>query len=213
MRSAVAGIALGLLVIAALIAFVRYGMGPSQQSALQGAADPARIAAQVPLGFEGDRQIGAWKLSCGPEQQAPKTRGARPRTGKVSSEWKIPRCRVFAALSGSRNPDRGIRVTIRRAGLNRTLSLFVRFWPGDVRENDKASLRADKSIRVMAIRHCTQEFCLVRETIAKSDFSSILSAKSMSLAFTSRASGQHLVIAIPSTGLTDAIRAMLRIDR
>lgn len=212
MRRAVAGVALAVLLVAALIAFARYGTRPSPQSDTESATDPARIAAQIPAGFQGDRQIGDWKLSCGPEQEAPKTRGAS-RKKAASPEWKIPRCRIFAALADTHKRDDDARVTFRRAGLNRTLSIFVRFPPTDVRENDKASLRADKFIHVMAVRRCTQEFCLVREAITKADLSALLAAKAMVLQFTSRASGKHVARSIPTVGFADAIRGMLRIDR
>jgi hypothetical protein len=222
MRSAVAGIAIALVLVAALVAMAHYSHS-AKQSADDGAPDPAQTAAGIKDGFIGDIKIGAWTLGCGPRQELPKARdhgrhaaGKSPRTspGKAPpSEWKIPRCRVYLELSNPHGQDGNIRITFRRAGLRRVLSLFLRFPRNEVEVGDSATLRADKTDRIMAVRNCADAFCLTGESIGRGDSRSFLTAKTMSLAFKTRPSGKHIAVGIPTNGLDQATAAMVRIDR
>jgi hypothetical protein len=171
----------------------------------------------------GDRLIADWKLSCEPSHELPKAPGTGGRISRSSKRthlreapppaWKIPQCRVYPELTVPRDPDGKIRVTFRQAGFKRVLSLFLRFPSNDVIVGDKVTLRLNKTELVMPVHDCHRAFCLVIESITKGDAGSLLTAKSLMLAFAARPSGKQIVISVPMIGLAPAIGAMHRIDR
>jgi invasion protein IalB len=215
MRNVAGGILLALLLAAALFAVGRHAWRPARQTPETHAA-AAQAAAQIPAGFQGQRKIGDWQLSCGTQQKPPRTPGAHKRTqrdGTEASVWKIPRCRAFAAVADPDNPGDDIRATFRRVGMTRALSLFLRIPRRDVAPNDVVSLRLDKTSRRMTVRRCRPEFCIAKEELTKADMRLFIGVKSLSVSFVSRSSGKHAGITIPTDGLPQAIETVLRIDR
>ncbi len=224
MRNLLVGGALALLLIGALLTTVHFGSRQGQQASGNYANDPQQQAAQIKEGFQGERVIGDWKLSCGPPQKLPKA----PRMGRqpvrnisevpekgtqLADGWKIPRCRVYREPDGPRTQDNDVRVTFRQVGFKRVLSLFLRLPRAGVEMNDKITLRLDKDVLDVLVHGCERTFCLVTVPIRKSDASPLMAAKSIVLSFVARDSGKHITASIPANGLASAINAMCRIDR
>ncbi len=224
MRNSIVGGALALLLIGALFAAVHFGGRQTRQVYGEYAPDPSRQAAQIKENFQGERRIGDWKLNCGPAQDLPKTPrvGGRParnpneasqKSAQPSSEWKIPRCRVYREPDSSRDKDSDVRVTFRQVGFKRVLSLFLRLPHNKVEVNDKVTLRLDKDVMVVPVHNCEPTFCLVIAPLKKADASPLMTAKSVILSFTARDSGKQVTASVPTGGLAAAINAMCRIDK
>lgn len=219
MRNTIVGVALAVVLLAALFAASQFGSHPAPQPAARPAPTPAEIAGAVKDDFVGRVKIGAWRLICGKGRELPKPPplqahedNPRAKNGPPPG-WRIPRCQVMLGLRNPKNPDEEIRVTFRHFGFKRVPAIFLRLPPADVATGDVATLLVDAAERPIPVRACSARFCIAIDSIKFADLPAIAAAKRMMLSFTPTGGPQPVAIPIPTLGLAQALDTLRRIDK
>ena len=217
MRNSLIGIALAVVLVAALFAAARFGSHPAGSGAIQ-YPDPVTAADRLKPDFLGDKQIGAWTISCTKQRELPRqpqtgnSAGAPPKDGPPPG-WKLPHCHTFQAVSVPESSSEEVRVTLRRVGFKSVLAIFLRFPPKEAASGDTTTLQLDKTKIQMPVGGCTAIFCLSILSVKHTNEPALLKSKTMTLTYISRGSGKAVTLNYPMTGFAQALGAMRRLDK
>jgi len=222
MRNSLIGIALALVLVGVLFAGARYGSHPAVQQPVTVAdqdRDPAAVVAALKPDFIGQTSVGNWKMSCTKQRELPKSPGGgMPGTSGEKRQgpppgFKLPHCNVSQSLRNPKDPNDEVRMTLRRMGFQSVLAIFLRFPPQAVETGDMSTLAIDGKDIPMPIRTCAMQFCLSIMSVKKVDEPALLKTKTMTLKFTSRASGKEVIVPFKMRGFAEAVGAMRRMDQ
>jgi hypothetical protein len=222
LRNTVIGALLAAILIVGLFAASHYFSRPGGNPAPT--ISPGEIAARVQSDFISELRIGEWRLVCGPGKGLPRppatdghmsgnSEGTAPREAPPPPGWKIPRCRAVMGLRSARNPEERVSLIFRQFGFKRVLALVLRFPPNEVQNGEVVSVRLDRTEWQMPVRSCAAQFCLAIQSIKFVDVPVLEKSRQLILSFKPTSSGKLVVIAVPTSGLAESLKAIRRIDK
>ena len=221
MRNTFVGVTLAVALVAGLFAAAHFGSHPAEAPKPQ--LSTAQIAAQIKPDFIGEETIGGWRLVCGPAKELPRSpsnghssgnsAGTAPRETPPPPGWKIPRCRAVLGLRSARKPEQQVRVTFREFGFRRVLALILRFPLSEVQNGDVVEVHLDRAEWQIPVRSCAAKFCLAIQSIKFADVPVLEKSKQLVLSFKPASNSKAVVIAVPTSGLAETLKAIRRIDK
>ncbi len=208
-RALIAGAVVLVCAVGVFFVFRPHGVVSSAGLSPEATDSTDQLAADVKPGYVGVAKFGSWRLICSASgASAPQDTAATGTAVDPATQISGNACRVNQEIPVAGKPDQvllaanfGVLGALHRAALMLRL-------PPTVHAGDVISLRIDSSHTLRTpVRNCTDKECIAAASLTDDNWSDLLSAGSVQIAFPI-ADNQKILVDLPMNGFEDAITAV-----